>query len=59
MHDEYTNLLKHSGIWASEVNYEGYKNDKIVIGQSISFLNLKATILDELEIDKGRENIEI
>jgi len=52
-------LLRHSGIWASEVNYEGYKSDGIVVGQSISFMNLKAAITAELEIDEVRKNIEI
>ncbi|XP_049350366.1 uncharacterized protein LOC125814980 [Solanum verrucosum] len=45
-------LLRHSGIWASEVNYEGYKSNGIVVGQSISFLNLKAAISVELEINE-------
>ncbi|KAG5577858.1 hypothetical protein H5410_057992, partial [Solanum commersonii] len=52
-------LLRHLGIWASEVNYEGYKSDAIVVGQSVSFVNLKATIIAELEIDEVRKNIEI
>ncbi|KAG5575384.1 hypothetical protein H5410_055518 [Solanum commersonii] len=45
-------LLRHSGIWASEVNYEGYKSDEIVVGQSVSFMNLKAVNIAELEIDE-------
>ncbi|KAG5573240.1 hypothetical protein H5410_063006 [Solanum commersonii] len=52
-------LLRHSGIWVSEVKYDSYKNDEIVVGQSISFLNLKATISVELDIDVSRKNIEI
>ncbi|KAG5568092.1 hypothetical protein H5410_064891 [Solanum commersonii] len=52
-------LLRHSGIWVSEVKYERYKSDGIVVGQSISFLNLKATILAELDIDVSRKSIEI
>ncbi|XP_049365477.1 uncharacterized protein LOC125830322 [Solanum verrucosum] len=52
-------LLRHSGIWVSEVKYESYKSDEIVIGQSISFLNLKAAISAELDIDVSRKNIEI
>ncbi|KAG5615769.1 hypothetical protein H5410_015593 [Solanum commersonii] len=51
-------LLRHSGIWVSEVKYESYKSDEIVVGQSISFLNLKATISIELDIDVSRKNIE-
>ncbi|KAG5619585.1 hypothetical protein H5410_004803 [Solanum commersonii] len=52
-------LLRHSGIWVSEVKYESYKSDGIVVGQSISFLNLKAAISAELDIDVSRKNIEI
>ncbi|KAG5607401.1 hypothetical protein H5410_028893, partial [Solanum commersonii] len=52
-------LLRHSGIWAREVNYEGYKSDEIVVGQLVSFMNLKAAITAELEIDEVRKNIEI
>ena len=43
----------------SKVNYEGYKSDEIVVGQSISFLHLKATISDELEIEEDRKIIKI
>ena len=52
-------LLRHSGIWVSDVNYEGYKVDGIVVGHSISFVNLKALILSELEIDTVTKDIEI
>ncbi|KAG5601425.1 hypothetical protein H5410_032795 [Solanum commersonii] len=52
-------LLRHSGIWVSEVKYERYKSDEIVVGQSISFLNLKAAISAELDIDVSRKSIEI
>ncbi|KAG5591974.1 hypothetical protein H5410_042488 [Solanum commersonii] len=43
----------------SEVKYESYKSDEIVVGQSILFLNLKAAISAELDIDVSRKNIEI
>ncbi|KAG5585646.1 hypothetical protein H5410_046080 [Solanum commersonii] len=52
-------LLRYSGIWISEVKYESYKSDRIVVGQSISFLNLKAAISAELDIDVSGKNIEI
>ncbi|KAG5587142.1 hypothetical protein H5410_047576 [Solanum commersonii] len=52
-------LLRHSGIWVSEVKYESYKSDGIVVGQSILFLNLKTAISAELDIDVSRKNIEI
>ncbi|XP_049351737.1 uncharacterized protein LOC125816194 [Solanum verrucosum] len=55
----YKRLSSGAEIWVSEVNYEGYKSDEIVVGQSISFLNLKATISAELDIDVSRKNIEI
>lgn len=51
-------LLKHSRIWISEVNYEGSKSDKIVVGQTSSFVNLKSFIVDEPEIDEIRNNME-
>ena len=52
-------LLRHSGIWVSDVNYEGYKVHGIVVGHSISFVNLKTLILSELEIDTVTKDIEI
>ncbi|KAG5609213.1 hypothetical protein H5410_020494 [Solanum commersonii] len=45
-------MCRQSGIWASEVYDEGYKSDEIVVGQSVSFMNLKATNTAELEIDE-------
>ncbi|KAG5625097.1 hypothetical protein H5410_010315 [Solanum commersonii] len=54
-----TILLQHSGIWVSDVNYKGYKVDGIVVGESISFMNLKALILAKLEINGVRKDIEI
>ena len=52
-------LLWHSGIWVTDVNYESYKVDGIVVGHSISFVNLKTLILSELEIDTVTKDIEI
>ncbi|XP_049369331.1 elongation factor 1-alpha-like [Solanum verrucosum] len=34
------------------MSYESYERDEIVVGQSISFMNLKAAISIELEIDE-------
>jgi len=31
-----------------EVNYEQYKSDEIIVGNNISFMNLKSTIAAEL-----------
>ncbi|KAG5629349.1 hypothetical protein H5410_001066 [Solanum commersonii] len=52
-------LLRHSGIWVCNVDYEGYKVDGIVVGQSITFMNLKVLILAELDINNVRKDIEI
>ena len=52
-------LIRHSGIWVNELQYENYKIDGIVVGDSISFSNLKAAIAAELDIDVSRKEIEI
>ena len=43
----------------NELQYENYKIDGIVVGDSISFSNLKAAIAAELDIDVSRKEIEI
>ena len=52
-------LLRHSEIWVNEVQYESYKSDGIVVGDSMSFSNLKIAIAAELDINVSRKNIEI
>ena len=52
-------LMRHSGIWVNELHYESYKIDGIVVGDSISFSNLKAAIAAELDIDVSRKEIDI
>ena len=52
-------LPRHSRNWVSDVNYEGYKVDGIVVGHSISFVNMKTLILSEHEIDTVTKDIEI
>ena len=52
-------LMRHSGIWVNELQYESYKIDRIVVGDSISFSSLKAVIADEWDIDVLRKDIEI
>ena len=52
-------LMRHSGIWVNELQYESHKIDGIVVGDSISFSNLKAAIAAELDIDVSRKEIEI
>ena len=52
-------LIRHSGIWVNKLHYESYKIDGIVVGDSISFSNLKIAIAAELDIDVSRKDIEI
>ena len=52
-------LLQHSEIWVINFNYEDYKVDGIVVAQLITFMNLKALILAELEIEGVRKDIKI
>ena len=52
-------LLRHSGIWESDVRYEQYKIDGIVVGENISLVNLKSAIATELNIDESKKNMEI
>jgi len=52
-------LLTHSGVWESEINYERYKNDGILVGEDVSFMNLVSRIAAELNIDESRKNIEL
>ena len=40
-----------------EVKYRSYKSDEIVVGQSVSFLNLKVIISAELDIDVPRKTL--
>ncbi|KAG5623733.1 hypothetical protein H5410_008951 [Solanum commersonii] len=39
-------------IWESDVRYEQYKIDGIVVGENISFVNLKSAIAAELNVDE-------
>ena len=50
-------LLRHSGIWESEVTYNQYKSDGIVVGENISYMNLISAIATELNIDELKKNI--
>ncbi|KAK4706727.1 hypothetical protein R3W88_033691 [Solanum pinnatisectum] len=50
-------LFRHLGIWESEVRYERYKSDVIVVGENISFVNLISTIAAELNIDELRKQL--
>jgi len=52
-------LLRHSGIWESDVRYERYRSDGIVVGENISFVNLNSAIAAELNVDESKKNMEI
>ncbi|XP_055826013.1 uncharacterized protein LOC129894370 [Solanum dulcamara] len=52
-------LLRHSRVWQSKMSYERCKIDGIVVGDNISFVNLKSAIAAELTIDESVKNIEI
>ncbi|KAG5575775.1 hypothetical protein H5410_055909 [Solanum commersonii] len=52
-------LLRHSGVWESEVRYERYRSDGIVVGENISFMNMVSVIAAELNIDVHRKYIAI
>ncbi|KAG5620617.1 hypothetical protein H5410_005835, partial [Solanum commersonii] len=52
-------LLRHSRVWESEVRYERYRSDGIVVGENIPFINLVSAIVVELNIDELRKKIEI
>lgn len=41
------------------MSYKQYKSDEIVVGQSISFVNLKVAIAAKLEIDETRKNLKV
>jgi len=52
-------LLRYSRVWESEIKYERYKSDGIVVDEYVSFMNLVSTIAAELNIDESRKKIEI
>lgn len=52
-------LLRYSGVWQTDISYERYKSDEIIIGDNISFINLVSTIAVELGIDEFKKKIEI
>ncbi|XP_055800718.1 uncharacterized protein LOC129870128 [Solanum dulcamara] len=52
-------LLRHSGVWQSDITYEKYKSDGIVVGDNVSYSNLKAAIAAELSMDESEKKIEI
>lgn len=45
-------LLRHPKKWETDVYYQGYKRDGIIIGENISFVNLSEAIIAELDVDK-------
>lgn len=52
-------LLWHGEIWELDVVYSRYKSNKIIVGDNISFLNLRTAITAELDVNKQRKKIKI
>lgn len=52
-------LIRHSGIWKSDVLYSGYKSDGIIVGENISFVNLRSAIAIVLDINKQIKKVDI
>lgn len=50
-------LLRHLRVWKSDLSYQNYKSDGIVVGPTISCVNLKAAIVVELDIDESEKKI--
>lgn len=50
-------LIRHSGIWESDILYNRYQSDGIIIGDNIFFVNLRAAIAAELGIDERRKKL--
>ena len=48
-------LLRHSGIWESDVMHERYKSNGIVDDENISLMNLISAIKAELGIDESKK----
>ena len=42
--------FRHFGIWKNNVVYSRYKSDGVVVGNTISFFNLKSTIAQNFSI---------
>ena len=52
-------LLRHSGVWQSEIVYERYKSDGIVVAENITYVRLISGIAAELEIEESRKKMNI
>lgn len=52
-------LIHHSEIWEFNVLYSGYKSDGIVVGENISFVNLRYAIAVVLDINEQTKKLEI
>lgn len=50
-------LLRHSGSCESDVRYEGYKIDVMLVGENTLFVNLISAIAAELGINELKKNI--
>lgn len=51
-------LLHYFNIWITDVKYEGYKCNDIVVSKNITYEKLISVITAELEIDESREKLE-
>ncbi|XP_016572086.2 uncharacterized protein LOC107870170 isoform X1 [Capsicum annuum] len=51
-------LLRHSNVWVNEIEYVGYKSDRIVVSEHVTYEKLISTIAEELKIDETRKKIE-
>ncbi|KAG5572841.1 hypothetical protein H5410_062607 [Solanum commersonii] len=51
-------LLRYSGLWKSDVRYERYRSDGIVVSENILFVNLISAIATE-DIDELKKNIKM
>ncbi|KAM3280999.1 hypothetical protein P3S67_028019 [Capsicum chacoense] len=51
-------LLRHFNVWVNEIEYVGYKSDRIVVSEHVTYEKLISTIAGELKIDDTRKKIE-
>lgn len=51
-------LLRYFVVWVTDVKFDRYKSDGVVIREHITYEKLISIIVVELEIDKTRKGIE-
>lgn len=52
-------FIWHFNIWDTDVNYDGYKSDSIIIEEHITYEKLISTIVAELESKKQEKKIKV